>query len=89
MHGEIMIQDQRAKAAVTWGMVVRVKSVFIDAWLVDKNKEDNFVVISLCLVPSYVHCLVMAPTNLAFKELLKMTELVCGGGDALYHFLTP
>ena len=30
MHGEIMIQDQRAKAAVTWAMVGKVKSGFID-----------------------------------------------------------
>ena len=30
-----MIQVQRAKAAVTWAMVGRVKSGFIDTWLVD------------------------------------------------------
>ena len=47
IHGEIMIQDQRAKAAVTWAMVGRVKSGFIDKRLVDKNKRDNYVVISL------------------------------------------
>ena len=66
-----MIQEQRAKAAVTWAMVGRVKSGFKDTWLVDKNKEDNYtyVVISLWLVTSIVQCLVMAPTNLAFIEL--------------------
>ena len=30
MNGEIMIQDQGAKAAVTWAMVERVKSCFTD-----------------------------------------------------------
>ena len=30
MHGEIMIQDQRTKVAVTWVMVGRGKSGFID-----------------------------------------------------------
>ena len=29
MHGKIMIQDQRAKAAVIWVMVGRVKSGYI------------------------------------------------------------
>ena len=76
MHGEIMIQDQRAKAALIWAMVGGVKSDFIDRWLVDKNKGDNYVVISLWLVTSLVHCLVTAPTNLAFSEFLKMNELV-------------
>ena len=50
MHGEIIIQDQRAKAVVTLTMVRRVKSGFIDMCLVDKNKGDNYVVISLYLV---------------------------------------
>ena len=72
MHGEIMVQDQRAKAAVTWAMVERIKSGFIDTWLVDKNEGDNCVVISLWLVTSLVVPYVMAPTNLAFNELLKM-----------------
>ena len=45
MHGDIMIQDQGAKAAVTWAMAVRVKGGFIETWLVDKNKGDNYVVI--------------------------------------------
>ena len=57
MHEEVMIQDQRAKAAVTWAMVGRVESGFIDTWLVDKNKGDNFVVIFLWLVTF------MAPMN--------------------------
>ena len=30
MHGEIMIQDQRAKTAVTWAIVGRVKSGLIN-----------------------------------------------------------
>ena len=30
MHGKIKIQDQRAKAAVTWAVVGRVESGFID-----------------------------------------------------------
>ena len=77
MHGEIMIQDPRAKAAVTQAMVRRVKSLFIDTWLVDKNKVDNYVVISHWLFTSRVVPRVMVPTNLAFNELLKMTELVC------------
>ena len=71
-HGKIMIQYQRAKGAVTLAVVARVG--FIDTWLVDKNKGDNYVVISLWLVTSLIHCLVMAPTNLAFKGLLKMTN---------------
>ena len=45
MHEEIMIQDQKAKAAATWAMVGRIKSGFIDTWLVDKTKGDNYVVI--------------------------------------------
>ena len=32
MHGEIMIQDQRAKAVVTRAMVGKVKSGFIDVF---------------------------------------------------------
>ena len=39
MHGEIMTQDQRAKAAVTWAMVGGVKSGNTDTWLVDKTRE--------------------------------------------------
>ena len=62
MHGEIMIQDQRAKVAVTWAMDERVKSGFIDMWFVDENKGDNYVVISLRLVTSLVVPYVMAPT---------------------------
>ena len=46
MHGEIMIQDQRVKATVYWAMVERVKSGFMDMWLVDENKGDNYVVIT-------------------------------------------
>ena len=78
MHREIMIQDQRAKAAISWAMVRRVKCglIIINTWSVNKDKGDNYVVISLWLVTSLVHCFVMAPTNLAFKELLKMAELV-------------
>ena len=72
----IMIQDQRAKEALIWAMVGGVKNGFIDRWLVDKNKGDNYVVISLCLVTSLVHYLVTAPTNLAFSKFLKMNELV-------------
>ena len=44
-------------------MVEGVKSGFIDTWLVDKNKGDNYVVFSLWSVFSLVHCLVKAPTN--------------------------
>ena len=44
--------------------------------LVDKNKGDNYVVISLWLFTSLVVPYVMALTNLAFNKLLKMTELV-------------
>ena len=47
MHGEIMIQDQRAKAAVTWAMVGRVTSGFTDTWLLNKAKEGHYPVISL------------------------------------------
>ena len=46
----------------------------IDMWSVDKNKGDNYVVISLRLVTSHVVPYVMAPTNLAFKELLKIIK---------------
>ena len=73
-HEEIMIQDQRAKAAVTWAMVGSVKSDFLDIWLIDKNKGNICVVISLTLVTSLVVPYVMAPTNLAFNKLLKMTN---------------
>ena len=73
MHRVTMNQDQRAKA---WAIVGRVKSGFIDTWLVDKNKGDNYVVISLWLGAFLLHCLVIAPTNLAFNGSLKMTKLV-------------
>ena len=45
-------------------MVGRVKSGFIDTWLNDKSKGDNYVVISLWLVTFLAHCL-------AFNKLLK------------------
>ena len=51
----------------------RVKSGFIDTWLVEKNKGDNYVVISLWFVTSLVGTYVMALTNFVFNELLKMT----------------
>ena len=38
MHGEIMIQDERAKGVVTWAMVGRIKSGCIDMWLVEKKQ---------------------------------------------------
>ena len=69
MHGEIMIQDQRAKVVVTWAVVGKVKSGFIDTWLGDKNKGDNYVVI-----PCGALC--HDSKNLAFCEMLKMAELV-------------
>ena len=40
MHGEIMIQNHRAKVAITWAIVEKIKSGFIDMWLVDKNKGE-------------------------------------------------
>ena len=67
MHGEIMRQDQRAKGVVTWAVVGRVKSGFIDTCLVDKNKVD--VVISLWLVTSLLVPYVMAQINFAFNEM--------------------
>ena len=70
MHEEIMIKDQRAKVAVTWAMVGRVKSVFIDTCLVDKNKEDN-VVNSLWLVTSFVVLNVMAPIEPCIQRTVK------------------
>ena len=39
MHEEIMIQNQKAQAAVTWAMVGRLKSGFIGTWLVDRNNK--------------------------------------------------
>ena len=77
MYGEIMIQDQIATAAVTWAMVGRMKSglKLKDTWLFYKNKGD-YVVILLWLITSLVVPYFMAPTNLAFNELLKMTKLV-------------
>ena len=54
VHGEIMIQDQRAKADITWAMVGMVKSGSMDMWLVDKNKGDNYAVISLWVIISLV-----------------------------------
>ena len=38
MHGEFMLQDQSAKAAVTWAMVGRVKGGCIEIKLVDKKQ---------------------------------------------------
>ena len=43
IHGEIMIREQKAKEAVTLAVAGRVKSGFIDMWLVNKNKGDNYV----------------------------------------------
>ena len=43
---------------------------FIDTWLVDKNKGDNYKVISFLLVISLVVFSVKALTNLAFNKLL-------------------
>ena len=63
VHGQIMIQDQRAKAVVTWAMAERVKSCFIGKGLVDKNKEDNYVVVSLWLATFLVVLYVKASTN--------------------------
>ena len=57
-------------------MVGRVKSGFIDMWLADKKKGDNYVAISLWLITSLVVPYVMVPTNPAFNKLLKMTEPV-------------
>ena len=84
MHEENMIQHQRAKAAVTWAMVGGVKSGFIETWLVDINKGDNYVVISLWFATSLEESFVMAPTNLAFNKLLKMSKLVCQLRGVLY-----
>ena len=57
MHGEIIIQDQRAKAAITLAMVGRVKSGFMDISLVDKNKGDNCGNFTLlCYFPSSLPC---------------------------------
>ena len=53
-----------------------MKSGFIDTWLVERNKGDHYVVISLWLVISLVPN-VKAPKNLAFNKLLKMNEPVC------------
>ena len=77
MHGKIMIQDQRAKVAVSWAMVRGVKSGFIDMWLVDKNKGDNYVVVSIWFVTSHIVPYVMAPMNFAFNKPIKMAEPVC------------
>ena len=41
-----------------------------------RHMGDNYVVISLQLVSSLVHCLDIAATNLAFNKLLKMSKLV-------------
>ena len=46
-------------------------------YLVEKSKGDNCVVTSLWLATSLVVPYVMATTNLAFNELVKMTGLVC------------
>ena len=40
MHEEIMIQDQRTKAAVT-GEKGKEWLYIIDTWLVNKSKGDN------------------------------------------------
>ena len=77
MHGEIMVQ-------VTWAMVGRVKSGFMVMCLVDKNKGDNYMAISLWLVTFLLVSYVMAPMNLAFNKLLKMTKLVRSVGGVLY-----
>ena len=57
-------------------MVERVRSGFIETWLVDKNKGGKYVEVSLWLITSPVVTCVMSPMNLAFNELLKMTGLV-------------
>ena len=65
--------------AITWEEVGRLKSGFIETWLVDKkNKGDNYGVILLWLVTTLVVPYIMAPMKLAFDELLKMIELVRG-----------
>ena len=56
MHEEIMIQDQRTKGVKTWAMVGTVKSSFIDIWLVDKNRGNNYVVISVGYLPCGALC---------------------------------
>ena len=71
MHGGIMIQYRRAKGGGNLG-----NGGFIDAWSFDKNKGDNYVVISLWLVTFLLVPYVIAPKNLAFNERLKMTKLV-------------
>ena len=48
MHGEIMVQDQNGSSLGNGGK--RKNSGFIDMCLVDKNKGDNYVVISLWLL---------------------------------------
>ena len=78
----IMIQDQRAKAMVTWAMVRRVRSGFIETWLVDKNKGGKCVIVSLWLITSPVVTYVMAPTNLIYIYIQRTvtndgTSLLC------------
>ena len=76
---------QRVGYHAVWIASALVKSGFIDMWLVDKNKGDNYVVIWFWLVTSLGVPHVMVP-NLAFKELLKMTKQVCWVPGVLYYF---
>ena len=55
MRGKIMKQDQRAKAAVTWAMVGRIKSRFIGTKLVVKNKGDNFTLVGYFPCSAFCH----------------------------------
>ena len=75
MHEEIMIQDQRAKAAVTWPIMGRVKSGFTIMTMLIKTKE---IIMWQFHVGGFLSlwCLFMALKNfakVAFNELVKMT----------------
>ena len=74
MHGEIMIKDQSGDNLGNDGK--DEEWLYSLLCLVDRNKGDNYVAISLWLVTSLVVPYVMAPMYLAYNELLKMFKLV-------------
>ena len=75
MHGEIMIQDQRAKAAVLGnGGAGKGTDWLKDMRPADKNKGDNYVVISLWFVISLIVPYDKAPTTLLATNFFKLTE---------------
>ena len=67
LGGIMIVQDQRVKEVVTWAMVGRVKSGFIDTWLFEKRKGGNFTLVGYFSYGALCH---------VSNELLNITDLV-------------